>query len=94
MTFQGLPAEMPPKFINQIPNLTLQPGIEAVIDVEVDAWPPAKLVCLKSYRAESCHHLKKIVRNHDFCLSSLLTLHEFWVSSPGNVASQLNFLKK
>ncbi|VDO57457.1 unnamed protein product, partial [Onchocerca flexuosa] len=34
--------DTPPKFIQQIPNLTLRPGTEAVIDVEVEASPPAK----------------------------------------------------
>ncbi|EJD75389.1 immunoglobulin I-set domain-containing protein, variant, partial [Loa loa] len=34
--------DMPPKFIQQIPNLTLRPGTEALIDVEVEASPPAK----------------------------------------------------
>ncbi|GMS79698.1 hypothetical protein PENTCL1PPCAC_1873, partial [Pristionchus entomophagus] len=31
-----------PRFLNQVPNLTLQPGCEAVLDVEVDANPPAR----------------------------------------------------
>ncbi|KAK6013400.1 immunoglobulin I-set domain protein, partial [Ostertagia ostertagi] len=31
-----------PRFINQVPNLTVQPGSEVVIDVEVDADPPAR----------------------------------------------------
>ncbi|KIH66616.1 immunoglobulin I-set domain protein, partial [Ancylostoma duodenale] len=31
-----------PRFINQVPNLTIQPGSLAVIDVEVDADPPAR----------------------------------------------------
>ncbi|KAK6040637.1 immunoglobulin I-set domain protein [Cooperia oncophora] len=31
-----------PRFINQVPNLTIQPGSEAVIDVEVDADPAAR----------------------------------------------------
>uniref|UniRef100_A0A0N5AEP3 Ig-like domain-containing protein n=1 Tax=Syphacia muris TaxID=451379 RepID=A0A0N5AEP3_9BILA len=30
-----------PKFVTQVPNLTLKPGTEAVIDVEVSAFPPA-----------------------------------------------------
>uniref|UniRef100_A0A915PVQ5 Ig-like domain-containing protein n=1 Tax=Setaria digitata TaxID=48799 RepID=A0A915PVQ5_9BILA len=34
--------DVPPKFIQQIPNLTLRPGSEAIIDVEVEASPPAK----------------------------------------------------
>nr|CDQ05432.1 Bm6219, isoform k [Brugia malayi] len=34
--------DIPPKFIQQIPNLTLRPGTEALIDVEVEASPPAK----------------------------------------------------
>ncbi|MCP9264542.1 Titin [Dirofilaria immitis] len=33
-----------PKFVQQIPNLTLRPGNEAVIDVEVEASPPAKFI--------------------------------------------------
>ncbi|KAE9417371.1 hypothetical protein Angca_001094, partial [Angiostrongylus cantonensis] len=31
-----------PRFINQVPNLTIQPGTQAIIDVEVDAVPPAR----------------------------------------------------
>ncbi|KAL3986031.1 Immunoglobulin I-set domain family protein [Acanthocheilonema viteae] len=34
--------DIPPKFIQQVPNLTLRPGSEALIDVEVEASPPAK----------------------------------------------------
>ncbi|VDM99763.1 unnamed protein product [Thelazia callipaeda] len=37
-------SDIPPKFVQQIPNLTLRPGIEAVIDVEVKASPPAKFL--------------------------------------------------
>ncbi|VDM40900.1 unnamed protein product, partial [Toxocara canis] len=38
----GVTVNQAPKFINQVPNLTLKPGAEAVIDVEVEASPPAK----------------------------------------------------
>ncbi|CAG9532189.1 unnamed protein product, partial [Cercopithifilaria johnstoni] len=37
-----IPIDIPPKFIHQIPNLTLRPGSEALIDVEVQASPAAK----------------------------------------------------
>lgn len=46
MTQEGIFAEtitdVLPKFIQQIPNLTLRPGTEAIIDVEVEAFPAAK----------------------------------------------------
>uniref|UniRef100_A0A914S160 Ig-like domain-containing protein n=1 Tax=Parascaris equorum TaxID=6256 RepID=A0A914S160_PAREQ len=38
----GITIRQAPKFVNQVPNLTLKPGVEAVIDVEVEASPPAK----------------------------------------------------
>ncbi|MFH4975810.1 hypothetical protein AB6A40_002519 [Gnathostoma spinigerum] len=31
-----------PRFVNQVPNLTLRPGTDALIDVEVEASPPAR----------------------------------------------------
>lgn len=34
----------PPKFKNQIPNLTLKPGNEAVIDIEVESLSWTKYV--------------------------------------------------
>ncbi|KAJ1351970.1 hypothetical protein KIN20_008153 [Parelaphostrongylus tenuis] len=33
-----------PRFVNQVPNLTVQPGTQVVIDVEVDAVPPARFL--------------------------------------------------
>ncbi|VDK72604.1 unnamed protein product [Litomosoides sigmodontis] len=36
--------DKPPRFIQQVPNLTLRPGNEALIDVEVEASPPAKFI--------------------------------------------------
>ncbi|VDK48693.1 unnamed protein product, partial [Anisakis simplex] len=38
----GVTIKQAPKFVNGVPNLTLKPGAEAIIDVEVDAYPPAK----------------------------------------------------
>uniref|UniRef100_A0A0R3RRM4 Ig-like domain-containing protein n=1 Tax=Elaeophora elaphi TaxID=1147741 RepID=A0A0R3RRM4_9BILA len=39
---ENIETDRPPKFIQQIPNLTLRPGSEAIVDVEVEASPPAK----------------------------------------------------
>lgn len=32
----------PPKFTSQIPHLTIRPGTEAIIDVELESGNPAK----------------------------------------------------
>jgi hypothetical protein len=38
----GFPDRQPPRFVNQVPNLVLKPGVEAFIDVEVESSQPAR----------------------------------------------------
>lgn len=42
MTSSGIVLQRPPKFISQIPHLTLKPGAEAILDVEVESSSPVK----------------------------------------------------
>ena len=42
MTGSGVVLKRPPKFISQVPHLTLKPGAETILDVEVESSSPVK----------------------------------------------------